>query len=284
MTRRTDSILGLSKSGFHRVVLHEWGDPANPRVLVCVHGLTRNGRDFDPLAQALSDRWRVVCPDVVGRGESDRLGDPVDYGFPQYLNDMTVLLGRIGMTRVDWLGTSMGGLIGMMLAAQPGAPIARLVLNDVGALLPGEALERIAGYVGLGASFADQSEAEAHVRELYAPFGVLTDAQWRHLTEHSFEAGPDGRLVRRYDPGIARSFQAGAIETVDLWTVWDRIACPTLLIRGARSDLLPREVAEEMTRRGPRAELVEIERCGHAPALMAAEQIALVRDWLLGDG
>ena len=265
----------------------EWGAPEAGRVVVCVHGLTRNGRDFDALAAALAGAGcRVVCPDVVGRGDSDWLGDPAGYGFPRYLADMTVLLARLEAEAVDWVGTSRGGLIGMMLAAQPGSPLRRLVLNDVGPFLPKAALERIAGYVGQDPRFADLAAAEAYIRDIHAGFGALADHEWRRLAETSVvaaereeEAG--GALRLRYDPGIGAGFRARPVEDVDLWPVWDKVACPSLVLRGADSDLLPPGTAAEMTGRGPRAELAEIAGCGHAPALIDPAQIALVRDWLL---
>jgi pimeloyl-ACP methyl ester carboxylesterase len=238
---------------------------------------------------------RVVCPDVVGRGDSGWLADPAGYGMPQYLADMTVLLARLEVEAVDWVGTSMGGLIGMMMASQPGNPLRRLVLNDVGPFLPKAALERIAGYVGRDPRFADLAVAEAYVRDVHAGFGALADHQWRHLAETSVvaaeaegegegegEGEEDGALRLRYDPGIGAGFRARPVEDLDLWAVWDRIAAPCLVLRGADSGLLLPETAAEMSRRGPRAEIVEIANCGHAPALMDPSQIALVRDWLLG--
>ncbi len=280
MTSRSERYLGLSKSGFHSLAYRDWGRATAPSVLICVHGLTRNGRDFDHLARALCDRTRVLCPDVVGRGESDHLADPAGYGFPQYLSDMTALIARAGLAQVDWVGTSMGGLIGMMLAAQPKSPVRRLVINDVGPFLPKAALRRIADYVGQDHSFADIAEAEIYMRACYATFGPLTDEEWQHLTAHSFVARPDGRLKRSYDRGIAESFKSSEAEDVDLWPVWDRIGCPTLVIRGAESDLLLAETAAEMAARGPKAQVVEVPGCGHAPALMASDQIAIIERWL----
>jgi pimeloyl-ACP methyl ester carboxylesterase len=270
----------------------EWGDPIAARVVICVHGLTRNGRDFDTLAVSLAVAGcRVVCPDVVGRGDSGWLADPAGYGFPQYVADMTLLLAHLEVEAVDWVGTSMGGLIGMMLAAQPGTLLGRLVLNDVGPFLPKAALERIAGYVGHDPRFADRAAAEAYLREIHGGFGALADHEWRHLTETSVvvaESGGEGggqaaqALRLHYDPGIGAGFRTRPVEDVDLWAVWDRITVPSLVLRGADSGLLLPETAAEMTRRGPRAELVEIADCGHAPALMDPSQVALVRDWLLG--
>ncbi|MGP1396153.1 MAG: alpha/beta fold hydrolase [Inquilinaceae bacterium] len=282
MIMQISHVLGLSAAGFHRIGYADWrpdGVSAAPP-LVCVHGLTRNGRDFDPLAGALSPDRRVICPDIVGRGGSGRLADPAGYGYPQYLADMAVVLGRVDAPAVDWLGTSMGGLIGMVTAAQPGNPIRRLVINDVGPFIPKAALERIAGYVGQDPSFADVDAVEAYLRAVHAPFGPLTDAQWRHLAEHGHRIRDDGTLGLAYDPGIAAPFRSQPVEDVDLWPVWDAVTCPVLVLRGAASDLLSAETAMEMTRRGPPATLIEIPGCGHAPALMDDVQIGHIRDWL----
>jgi pimeloyl-ACP methyl ester carboxylesterase len=277
---RSHSLLNLGPHGFHRTRYHEWGDPANPRVVVCAHGLTRNGRDFDTLAQALAPDFRVLCPDVVGRGESDWLTHPQDYGYPLYLSDLTALIARAGVDHVAWVGTSMGGLIGMMMAAQPRTPVRRLVVNDVGPLVPRAALQRLGGYVGKAGAFPTLDAYERYLREVCAPFGPLTDAQWRHLAQHSVRRDDEGRFVPGYDPGIAQPF-AGELKDAVLWPVWDAIGCRTLVLRGARSDLLLRETALEMTRRGPRATLKEIDGVGHAPALMDKDQIEIVRDFLL---
>jgi pimeloyl-ACP methyl ester carboxylesterase len=251
--------------------------------VLCVHGLTRTGRDFDVLAAALADEARVVCPDVVGRGASDWLADSAAYAYPQYLADMTALVARLDTDTVDWIGTSMGGMIGMFMAAQPNTPVRRLIVNDVGPLIPKAALQRIADYVGADRSFTDVGEVEAYLRDVHAPFGALSDDQWRHLAEHSVRPRDDGRLALHYDPGIADAFRQGPVEDiddVDLWPVWDRIACPVLVLRGAESDLLLRETAAEMATRGPKADVVEIAGCGHAPALMDESQIKIIRDWL----
>lgn len=273
--------LGLGPGGFHRIAYVEWGTPDNPRVCICVHGLTRNGRDFDELAQALRADWRVVCPDVVGRGDSDRLADPVGYGYPQYLDDANALIARVGAARVDYVGTSMGGLIGMMLAAQRNSPIRRLVMNDVGPFIPKAGLDRIGGYVGKDPRFADINEAEAALRRTATTFGLKTDDEWRRFTERSVRPVGDGKLGLAYDPAIALGFNQ-AIKDIDLWKIWDRVQCPVLVLRGAESDLLTRETAEQMKSRGPGAAVVEFPGCGHAPALMDPAQISAVRDWLKG--
>lgn len=278
---RERSFLGLSASGFHRVAYAEWGARDARRAAVCVHGLTRNGRDFDPLAEALAEAgWRVVCPDVVGRGRSDWLDDPAGYAFPQYLDDMTALIARLDAESVDWVGTSMGGLVGMFLAAQKRSPIRRLVLNDVGPFVPRAALERIAAYVGEDPAFVDAAGLEGYLRLVHAGFGRLTDAQWRHLAAHGGRDGGDGTVRPAYDPRISVPLRAGPIQDVSLWPIWDAVPIPVLVLRGAESDLLPAEVADEMTRRGPRARLAVFEGCGHAPALMSADQIDAVRGFL----
>jgi pimeloyl-ACP methyl ester carboxylesterase len=262
----------------------EWGDPRNPRVLVCVHGLTRNARDFDTLARALMHRYRVVCPDVVGRGRSGWLRLKEHYQIPQYVADMVTLIARLDVEEVHWVGTSMGGMIGMGLAAQADSPITRLVLNDVGPVISVRALKRIGEYIGLTPRFASFTEAEQYIRVISAPFGQFTDAQWRHLTEHVVRKEADGAYAFVYDPGIAVPFRAGAGDgDIDLWPVYDAIRCPTLVVRGAESDLLSRETCQEMSRRGPKAATIEIPAVGHAPMFLDAAQVDVVKAFLLAE-
>ena len=283
---RTGDVLSISRQHFHRIAYTEWGDPDSDRVVLCVHGLTRQGRDFDPLAAVLARQgYRVVCPDLVGRGRSSRLHDRDDYALPQYVVDMTMLIARLGVHEVDWVGTSLGGLIGMVMAGMADAPIRSLLVNDIGPFLPWAALRRIGDYLRVAPkSLPDLDAAEAYFRDILAPFGDLTDAQWRHLTEHSVVPGPNGGYRLHYDPGIAEAFRLGRVYNVSLWSYWDAITCPTLVLRGEVSDLLPIGTALEMTRRGPKAELIEISGCGHAPALLDDEQIALVSNWLRRTG
>jgi pimeloyl-ACP methyl ester carboxylesterase len=257
----------------------EWGDARNRDVLVCVHGLTRTGRDFDQLARALCGQYRVVCPDVAGRGDSDPLPDATLYGVPQYAADMVTLIARLDVEAVSWLGTSMGGLIGMALAAQAGSPVKRLVLNDVGPLVTRASLERLASYVGKTPSFASVEEAERYIRAISAPFGPHSDAQWRFLTETWLRRNDDGTWRAHYDPRIAEPFKAD--QDLELWALYDAVRCPTLVLRGELSDLLLPPTAEEMARRGPRARVVEIRGVGHAPTLLDPDQIAPVREFLL---
>lgn len=276
----------LSPSGFARLAWAEWGSETAPRTMLCVHGLTRNGRDFDVLAAALAAAgWRVIAPDVPGRGRSEWLRRPEDYAYPFYAAALAALIGRLAVDEVDWVGTSMGGLIGMILAAQPGTPVRRLVLNDIGPFIPKAAVQRIADYVGLDPRFDDLATVEAYLRRVHAPFGALTDAQWRHLAEHSAAPADQGRLRLRYDPAIAHAFKATPPDDVVLWPVWETVACPTLVLRGASSDLLLAETADEMARRGAAGQkgLVQVRTiagAGHAPALMSQDQIALVRQFL----
>jgi len=276
---RQGTLLNLGPHGFHHTRYFEWGEPSNRRVVVCVHGLTRNGRDFDTLAEALAPSFRVLCPDVVGRGLSDWLPHKQDYGYPLYLSDMTALIARSNVQSVYWVGTSMGGLIGMMLAAQPATPIQKLVINDVGPFVPKAALERLAIYVGKASNFDSIDAYERYLRQVAAPFGPLSDAQWRHLAQTSSRRNDDGSVGPAYDPGIANAF-SGPLQDVVLWPLWDAISCPTLVLRGAQSDLLLSETASEMTRRGPKARLKEFDGVGHAPALMAADQIEAVCGFL----
>ena len=280
---RENHVQCVSPMGLHNMHYTEWGARDNPRIVVCVHGLTRNGRDFDALAQALEGNFRVVCPDIAGRGKSSWLFDKQGYGLAQYVADITTLLARLtadGEREMLWVGTSMGGMIGMALASLPQTPLRKLVLNDVGTLIPKESLERIGKYVGKSPSFKTLEETIAYVRFVSAPFGPLTDAQWEHLTFHNAKQSADGLWSMNYDPGIAVPFQKEPHTDIDLWPVYERITCPTLLLRGADSDLLLRDTAQAMTQRGPKATLVEFAGVGHAPMLMADDQIRAVKEFL----
>ena len=272
MQPRRNRLRSLSPHGFHDVVYFEWGDAGASRVVVCVHGVGRNARDFDVLGEALSPTHRVLAVDMPGRGESDWLADPNDYVFPTYLTTLTALVARSGAETVDWVGTSMGGLLGIVMAAQPKSPVGRLVVNDVGPAIEPAAIERIRSYFGMDPTFATYAEIEQYVRTISAPFGLLTDAQWDHMTRTNVRQRPDGRWGIAYDPGIAVPFRSSAAPP-DLWPVWDAIRQPTLLLRGAKSDLLTAATAADMVRRGPKPTLVEFPHTGHAPMLLSAEQI-----------
>ena len=281
----------LDTRGLHRMAYWEWGDPSNPRVLVCVHGLTRQGRDFDTLARSLCDTYRVVCPDVAGRGRSDRLTDPSGYQIPAYMADMVTLLARLNASRLDWLGTSMGGLIGMLLAAQQGSPIGRLVLNDVGPKIEYEAVLRIGTYLGQPLRWASVDEAADYLRSISSGFGPHSREQWLALTlpmlvREADVDGADATYRTHYDLDIALPFrsitpEAAAAGQAVLWRAYDAIACPTLLLRGADSDLLTADTARAMTQRGPKARLHEFVGGGQAPTLVAPGQIDVVREFLL---
>ena len=267
----------------------EWGDAANPRVLVCTHGLSRQGRDFDTLARSLSDRYRVVCPDVVGRGESDALVDPTGYHSPAYVADMVTLLARLNATTLHWVGTSMGGLIGLALASMSATPISRLVLNDVGPTIRADALARIGSYLGVDRRWPTLDAAAADLWSISSSFGAHTSEQWLALTRPMLKpvsALEGGGFKLHYDLNIALAFRAitpemAAVGEAMLWHSYDAIQCPTLLLRGADSDLLSHETALAMTARGPRAQLVEFAGVGHAPTLVADDQVAVVREFLL---
>ncbi len=279
----------LDGRGLHRMAYWDWartGDrgAAHDRVLVCVHGLSRQGRDFDTLARALRDGWRVVCPDVVGRGESDRLADPAGYQIQGYVADMVTLLARLDAKSVHWVGTSMGGLIGMVLAALPGSPIESLVLNDIGPAIDAEGIARIAAYVGQPLTWANEDDAAAYLLTISQGFGIHSREQWLALTRPMLRR--DGARWRlHYDPAIAVALRAvtpaaAAAGEAALWAAYDTVRCPTLVLRGTDSDVLSPATAGAMRERGPRAVLHEFAGVGHAPMLVAPEQIAVVREFL----
>jgi pimeloyl-ACP methyl ester carboxylesterase len=270
--RRENHFRSLSPHGFHRVVYDEWGAPDNTDVVICVHGVGRNARDFDDLAVVLAPTHRVLSVDMPGRGRSDWLADPNDYVFTTYLTVLTALIARSGAEQVGWVGTSMGGLLGMLMAAQPNTAVARLVVNDVGPTIEPAALERIRSYFGMDPTFATYAEIAQYVRTISAPFGPLTDAQWERLTRSNVRERPDGRWGMAYDPGIAVPFRATAAPP-DLWPIWDAIRCPTLVLRGRESDLLSAATVAQMAARGPRPAVIEFAGVGHAPMLLASDQI-----------
>ena len=277
----------LGATGLHRMAYWEWaytGSDPTPPTLVCVHGLSRQGRDFDTLAQAMSDRYRVISADVVGRGKSDWLAHPGGYQIPAYVADMVTLIARLDVTEVDWVGTSMGGLIGMGLAALPNSPVRQLVLNDVGPAIRYEALLRIGSYLGQPLRFDSAEAGAAYLQSISTGFGPHSAAQWAALSAPMFKSD-GGQLCLHYDPKIAEPFKAltpelSAQGEAALWHAYDAIRCPTLLLRGADSDLLSAETAAAMQQRGPRAQLVEFAGVGHAPTLMQADQVAAVRAFL----
>lgn len=282
---RLNHVQCLDTQGLHRMAYWEWGDPANPKVLVCVHGLSRQGRDFDTLALAMSGEYRVVCPDVVGRGQSDWLADPSGYQIPAYAADMVTLLARLNADTVHWVGTSMGGLIGLVVAALKNSPISRLVLNDVGPVVEPDAIARIGAYLGAPLRWKSLEEAADALWAISQGFGPHTREQWLALTRPMIKPDGDG-FIPHYDLNIAAPFRSLTPEIVkageaQIWAMYDSLRCRVLLLRGANSDLLSPATAKAMTERGPKAELREFTGVGHAPMLHAADQVAAVREFLL---
>jgi pimeloyl-ACP methyl ester carboxylesterase len=310
MPPRFHKFWSLGPHGFHGVAYSEWGDAREPHLVICVHGLTRNGHDFDVLAADLSKQCRVVCMDVAGRGQSDWLEHKEDYGYDIYATDAAALIARLtapiqesavgwlwrklsrpGVPRVDWIGTSMGGLLGMILASKPNTPIRRLVLNDVGPFVPWGALTRLKlEHSGAEDRFKDLGEVERHLRKACASFGPLDDARWSRVAANSARRLEDGTYALAFDPGIISSMRRGANKDVefgsdflfgvDLWPVWHAVQCPTLVIRGSDSDLLQPSTVKQMRESNALARVVELPGIGHAPWLMSEDQIAIVRDFL----
>jgi pimeloyl-ACP methyl ester carboxylesterase len=305
------SFRSLDPHGFHRIAYTEWGAASNSHVALCVHGFTRNARDFDDLARGLQRHIRVVCMDVAGRGRSEWLEHKDDYTFRQYQVDAAALIARATNTRepsllsrlalaappvdmegqVDWVGTSMGGLIGMLVAAQPSSPIRRLVLNDVGPFIPWASLIRLKGNFANPTRFDSLDAVEQALRAACVQWGPLSDAQWRHMAAHSAQRLDNGTYQLACDPavGVATAWGWSAdsklgnrnMMGLELWSVWDAIRCPVLVLRGARSDVLESDTIRRMLTSGPPTRVVELEGIGHAPSLMVAEQIDIVRDFLL---
>lgn len=275
-----------SAAGLHRMAYTEWGEPDNPRVLLCVHGLTRSGRDFDRVAAAFAGTYRVVCPDVVGRGLSSWLANPNLYGVPQYVADMVTLIARLDVETVDWFGTSMGGLIGLGLAGLRDTPIRKLLLNDVGPHLEPAAVQRIGDYLGKPARFETLQQGVDHAASLAQTFGPLTPDEWREINTPLLHE-QDGAWLFRYDPRIAQPFAATSEEASKLGeaALWRSLASfpgPVLVVRGEWSDLLSRETVAKMVELGRAVSSVEIAGVGHAPAFLAADQIELARQFFIG--
>lgn len=265
----------------HEVHVTEWGDRDAP-ALVMWHGLSRHGRDFDTIARHLAPLFRVICPDTIGRGLSSWSKSPeTDYTVPAYCGHAVEMLDRLGVETTRWVGTSMGGIIGMGLAGtqETAGRISRLVINDVGPELNRDALERIKAYVTMVPEFATVAQFEAFLRVAFAPFGTLTDAEWRGMAETSLRRRDNGTYSLHYDPAVMAVFGAN-LDGPDIWGIYDAITCPTLLIRGENSDLLLIDVADRMTKRGPMPDLVTVPGCGHAPMLNSTDQIAVVKGFL----
>ena len=277
---RTQYVTSCSTDGLHQLAYTDWGDIENPNILICSHGLTRNRHDFDALAKKLSSKRRVICFDLPGRGESDWLTNKMAYDYHQYTIDALMIIARTGAETVDWLGTSMGGLLGMALASLKQSPIQRLILNDVGPFIPKAALMRIANYVGKQPSFDTAAELEAYLRAVYVGFGKLTDEQWQHILRYGQRTLDNGQITLNYDPDISQAFTNKPLADIDLWPVWNNIQLQTLIIRGENSDLLGASTAEEMIEKNVNSELLEIANTAHSPALMNAKDINLIEAWL----
>lgn len=264
--------------GSHQMVYYEWPNFSARKTVVCVHGLTRQGRDFDFLAQDLMRDYRVICPDVAGRGKSSWLRDRSQYHYGTYVADMIVFMETLGLKDVYWVGTSMGGLIGMVLAATYPEYISRLVMNDIGPMIPQDALKRLAQYAGQPVQFDKLEDGEKWLKETLAPWGIEDRLLWRHMAEHSFKLS-GGKYVPHYDTGIRDNF-AQINGDVEMWDLWGQVKCPTLVLRGTMSDVLTQSTAKRMVSPG-RVELLEFPNVGHCPALMQQAQISKVKQWLM---
>ncbi|MBT8417623.1 MAG: alpha/beta hydrolase [Silicimonas sp.] len=277
---RSGKVRCISRHGFHNVAYRDWGDKAPPNKILCVHGLTRNAHDFDALAAELSKQSRVICPDLAGRGDSDWLSDPADYNLLQYNMDITVLAAKFGYESFDWIGTSLGGLMGIALAGIENSPIRRLVINDVAPEIPFTALSRVTSYTGSNLLFADLDSVERHLRETLAPFGPMTDDDWAHMTQHS-ALKAEGGYVMHHDPGIMQNFRRFAVFMhFSLWRYWEKIKCPVLILRGSKSDFLTESLLARMLNSLPQAEAIEFEGIGHTPTLNAPSQIEPLVEWI----
>ncbi|MEJ8850124.1 alpha/beta hydrolase [Variovorax rhizosphaerae] len=283
---RLKEVSVIGHGGFRRLAYAEWGPEKAERTVVCVHGVSRTGRDFDVLASALAaEGVRVVAPDLPGRGRSEWLAKPAHYTDRAYTGALSTLIARLDVESVDWIGTSLGGHIGMLMASEEQTPIRKLVLNDFGARVSASALRRIGAYLGKRWRFASVEDLEAHLREIHEPFGNLTDAQWQHLAKYSATPDPAGGVRFHFDPAIGMRFGIPIYLDVVLWQLWDKIDCPVLILRGEDSDLLSEATTRQMLNRGPAAKaglvsVVEVPECGHAPALMEASQIATIQAFL----
>lgn len=287
-SRREGYYISHNSQGFHRIAYSDWG-PDDGRLIICVHGLTGNGHDFDWLAHSLAqDGYRVIAVDLPGRGRSDFLSDPNDYNYNQYIADLTALLAHLDITAeksIDWIGVSLGGLLGLRMAALKGSPIDRLILNDIGPEVPQTALDFIAEYISKTYRFKNMGEMESFMRETRgATWGPITDEQWHAMAENNARATDDGFLTYAYDPQIAHVFNVEPIGDLDFWPLWDAITQECFVIRGADSVIFRKQTAEKMNESGPgalgRMNYIEFDGCGHVPSLMAPYQIDVIRNWL----
>lgn len=273
-------VMGLNLNGFHRIKYFEWGENNN-NTLVCVHGVTRNSHDFDFIAENLCSDYRVICPDIVGRGESDHLINGEGYGYLQYNSDMNVLLARLNVPKVDWLGTSMGGIIGMVLASLPQTPIRRLILNDIGPEISRTSLVEIGEYIGRAGEFRNISKLEYYIRKIYSEFYPMSDKNWRKMAKNGSIRTKTGKYKFRMDPAIGDSFRANiSLFDVDMWSTWNRVNCPVLILRGEKSKFFSKETAERMLETHKNVTLVEFKGAGHTPSLRSSSEVKVISDWL----
>jgi pimeloyl-ACP methyl ester carboxylesterase len=293
-----NSVLGISEEGFHKVAYAEWGSSSTelPTVL-CVHGYTRNGRDFDGLANYLALKGRhIFCPDIVGRGDSSWFQHSHHYNFTQYVADMSVLIARTQAQQIDWIGTSMGGMIGMMMAALPNTPIRRLILNDIGPQIPIHGLRKLAKYIGNDPDFKSVEDAKQYFKKHYVEFGVLSEDQWDTFTEHTIEQHAANLYKVKADPSIKNPKSTmqivsdffhhphkaleGIVYDIDLWSIWNKIHCPVLVIHGTHSELLTPAIIKKMLRTHSNTAVYEVTDAGHAPALLDIDNHETIENWL----
>ncbi len=276
--------LGLGFHGFHRINYLEWGDPKefpHQETLLCVHGLTRNARDFDYFAQAMCETYRVVCPDVVGRGDSDHITTSDAYNYFQYNADMNALIARLNVTELNWVGTSMGGIIGMVLASVPQSPVKRLVINDIGPEVSRDAQMTIAQYIGKEQDFDRLDDVADWLRSIYVEFAPMTDDDWLHMAKYSSRRTQSGKYRLKVDHRVGESFRESiSYFNVEMWDTWEKIVCPVLVLRGKNSSFLSEATAERMLSCGPETTLVEFDDTGHTPTLRDDEQVDVIREWL----
>lgn len=277
---RDRSLLSIGRYGFHEIAYRDWGHRSTQETVLCVHGLTRNSHDFDVLASRLAGDRRVVCPDLVGRGASGWLSHPSEYHLLQYNLDATVLTARLGDKTYDWIGTSLGGLMGIALAGMRKSPIRRLIVNDIAPIVPMAALRRISSYIDSDATFDDLTQVKERLRDIYQDFGPMTDHDWAHMAQHSVQETAQGSVLG-HDPAIMHNFRAYWLGVhFNLWSYWEAIDCPVLILRGTESDFLTERLLSEMLSRLPHADFLEFEDVGHTPTLNHESQIGLIVDWL----
>ncbi len=281
---RTGTALCINSKSYHNIFYQDWGSEDSKETLFCLHGLTRNSHDFDAIANRLGGtrkKRRIICPDTVGRGRSDWLPDHEDYQIQQYNMDITVLAARLGCEKFDLLGTSLGGMMGMVLAAMKNSPVKRLIINDIAPEVPNTAMSRLGRYLHLDPYFNNLDEVEQYIRKTLAPFNPMTDEDWAHYAKTSSRPDGDGfRLA--FDPDISNTYgrRYWYLMYFNLWKYWVQIKCPVLILRGKDSDFLSEHLLERMLRKLPQAEAIEFEGTGHTPTLNAPEQIDPIIKWL----